>query len=82
MHHVAGAGDVVDLPRPGREDCAPAVAMGQGHAVLVERDDGGFEVELLAQLAAGLPAPRRSSCIVRPVARPASRRLGVMAEQP
>ena len=53
-HHVAGPGDVVDLPRPGREDLAPAVAVGQGHAFLVERDDGRFQVEPFAQLGRGL----------------------------
>ena len=44
--HVAGAGDVVNLPRPSREMLGPAVAMLQDHAVLVERDDGGFQIEL------------------------------------
>ena len=53
QHHVAGAGDVVHLPRSRRVDAAGAVAAGQGHAVLVERDDAGFEVESGAQFRRG-----------------------------
>ena len=82
QHHVAGAGDVVDLPRPGRKHFRPAVGVDQRHAFLVERDDGRLQVELFAQLGGGWPAPIAVSPRTRPVARPASRRFGVIAEQP
>ena len=58
-HHVAGAGDVVDLARPRREDLPAAVGVGQRHAFLVERDDGRLQVELLAQLGRAFQGGRR-----------------------
>ena len=52
-HHVAGAGDVVHLPRPRGKDRGTAIAMRERHAVLVERDDAGFEFEAVAQFGRG-----------------------------
>src|SRR5205807_4281870 len=49
--HVAGAGDVVDLPGPGRKQLPPAVAMHQGHAVFVEGNDGRLQIELFLELS-------------------------------
>src|SRR5262249_47815158 len=46
QYHVAGAGDVVNVPRPGREMLASAVGVGQGHAVAVERDNARLHVQL------------------------------------
>src|SRR5205807_6311140 len=53
QHHVAGAGDVVHLPWTGWEYAVHAAGAGEGHAVLVKRDDAGFEVERVAELRGG-----------------------------
>ena len=81
-HHVAGAGDVVDLPRPGRQQLGAAVGADQGHAVAVERDEDGLHLERLDQLPADREARRRACAIVSPVASWASSRFGVMQWTP
>ena len=47
--HVAGAGDVVDLPWPSRQELGPAVGADQRHAVAVERDQDGLHPQRLDQ---------------------------------
>ena len=49
--HVAGAGDVADLPRPGGKEAGVARGVGPGHAVAVERDQRGIDAE--SQQASG-----------------------------
>ena len=51
-HHVAGSGDVVDLPRPRRQQLGAAVGAHQGHAIAVERDEHGLHLEALHELLA------------------------------
>ena len=80
-HHVAGAGDVVDLPRPRREGSAAAVAWASAMPSLSSVTMPASRSSCSRNSAAAASA---SSVVamVRPVASPASRRLGVMAEQP
>ena len=53
QHHVAGAGNVVDLSRAGRKGFPLPVGLHQHHAVAVERDQGHRQLGSLAQADAG-----------------------------
>ena len=70
QHHVAGAGDVVNLPGTGRQQLGAAVGAHQGHAVAVERDEHGLHSSVSTSC---LPTRER---IVGPGDRQAGRELG------
>ena len=76
-HHVAGPGDVVDLPRPRRQQLGAAIGAHQRHSVAVERDEHGLHLEISTSF---WPTRIASSArpIVIPVASWASSRFGVM----
>ncbi len=52
QHHVAGAGDIVDLPRPGWQDLRAAVGTHEGHPFAVESNEHGLHLQVFDQLLA------------------------------